>query len=603
MASNPISEGYPPDSPDSPSFTPEHRDGTRISRVCDSCIRKKAKCDQSRPTCSRCSANGYSCVYSLTRRKPGPQRGFRRGTSQPLTHLPRSFPHQSPPESQESSTPQSHAASATLLSCGHGITDGPSPASNHESFQRTPGRAGLSDRLEILPWEEAYLLERYFEDIHDAISITHKARFYASLELSRISRDLTVSLILVTAKLTNFSFVSDNINIDAHIDELLSLRSFEEDMLGESLSLDQLRKACLLAFYEFHQFPGRSAWIRIGKITRVAYWMGLDRLDDSRITSSLAEKGDIEDWRLVWWCVYLLDSYTNLSAGTPYLVDEGLVTTALVQEQQSGSISGNVPTDGEKLFLPSEPDRLHKLALTAVCHSPQIPIFNLHIITTTAMRQAGRLLLLYTRRPRADITSSIYDIERNLSSLRLALPTNYLNPMRNSFADETRYEHHGRLVTLLHLSMIRLLVSFLRCASQDEGDEWLLSSQQNLETCQDIASISEQWHSTSVLSVDPAISLIIFTALVFLDVQAKSAVINAGQFQSKVDYCENVLLLHLEQFAKVWTIPRLLILSYKSIHASLMAPLSYHDIQLILSRFEAPLHPRWLEFLASPTLE
>jgi hypothetical protein len=45
--------------------------------------------------------------------------------------------------------------------------------------------------------------------------------------------------------------------------------------------------------------------------------------------------------------------------------------------------------------------------------------------------------------------------------------------------------------------------------------------------------------------------------------------------------------------------------SFDSFSQSVSGPLSYDHITLILSRFEAPLHPRWLQFLASaqPALE
>ena len=39
--------------------------------------------------------------------------------------------------------------------------------------------------------------------------------------------------------------------------------------------------------------------------------------------------------------------------------------------------------------------------------------------------------------------------------------------------------------------------------------------------------------------------------------------------------------------------------SFESFSESVSGPLSYDHIALILSRFEAPLHPRWLQFLAS----
>ncbi|KAL7907567.1 hypothetical protein GGI35DRAFT_454413 [Trichoderma velutinum] len=60
---------------------------TSISRVCDRCIRKKIKCDTQRPTCSRCFEHRHTCVYSYTRRRPGPARGSRRTRHAPKETL------------------------------------------------------------------------------------------------------------------------------------------------------------------------------------------------------------------------------------------------------------------------------------------------------------------------------------------------------------------------------------------------------------------------------------------------------------------------------------------------------------------------------------
>jgi hypothetical protein len=50
----------------------------------------------------------------------------------------------------------------------------------------------------------------------------------------------------------------------------------------------------------------------------------------------------------------------------------------------------------------------------------------------------------------------------------------------------------------------------MRCIGREEGNEWLLSWQQVLETCQSISSLSEQWNGAFSLSVDLAMSFIIF---------------------------------------------------------------------------------------------
>jgi hypothetical protein len=375
-------------------------------------------------------------------------------------------------------------------------------------------------------------------------------------------------LVLITAKLTGFTFSTDDIDIDACIDLMLSSGSLQEDMLSDVPSLDQFRKACLLAFYEFHQFPGRQAWMRISKIIRMAYWIGLDHLENLRISLPHwceMSQHELEDWRLVWWCVYRLDSYANLSAGTPYLIDETLVNTSLIRDQPLDSLEESQPGRQGQLYLPRQPDRLWELLSAIASDSQQTSLFNIHIITATATRQVGRVLRLIMPGQQGETDAYLTDLERRLSSLRLALSTNYLNPMRNAFTHERASEHHARLVNVFHLSMARLLLSLMRCASREEGNEWLLSWQQVLETCQDITSLSEQWNDAFSLSVDPAISFILFTALIFLNLHKRFAAVATSAICTHIEHCENVLLLHLEQFAIAWTLPRLLIREFITI--------------------------------------
>jgi hypothetical protein len=150
-----------------------------------------------------------------------------------------------------------------------------------------------------------------------------------------------------------------------------------------------------------------------------------------------------------------------------------------------------------------------------------------------------------------------------------------------------------------------------------KGDEWLMSWQHVLEACQDIASIADQWDSSFCLAVDPAISFTIFTALIFLDLQKKTVNTVGHNQNPNIDHHITILHLQLQHFAKIWTLPRLLhcmsswglywvavranenIVSFESFSQSVSGPLSHHHVAVILSRFEAPLHPRWLQFLSS----
>ncbi|EMT71666.1 hypothetical protein FOC4_h10017102, partial [Fusarium odoratissimum] len=409
-------------------------------------------------------------------------------------------------------TIQGNSISEDTISLAAAVSDLPSesPVSLVTSHAPTQVSNQSSQGPNILPEEEAYLSE------------------------------LVEALLLITAKLLGFKFASTHFDLDGRIDQILSNTTLQEDTAGDFPGLDLFRKFCLLVFYEFHQFPGQQAWVRIGKIVRLAYWMGLDRLDIIQSVSpewSNVSDADLQNWKLVWWCVYRLDSYANLSSGTPYQVDERLVNTSL---NHQGQLSQDFAAPCR---LPHDPRGLPDLLLLVKAGSESSLLFNIHLITITVLRQFGR-----------------------------AMSMRYLVPYEN-------------------------LMAILLDAEQ--GDDWTLSWQRVLETCQNIAGIAEKWDSNYTLTVDPALLLISLTALVFLDIHKKYTESTNTYLISEIENCELLLLLQLEQFSAHWKLPSLLILSFKSFKESVTGPLSYPHIQLILSRFESPLHPRWLQFLSS----
>lgn len=257
----------------------------------------------------------------------------------------------------------------------------------------------------------------------------------------------------------------------------------------------------------------------------------------------------------MWWCIYRLDSYSNLSSGTSYLVGDGLVNTSLVLEEPKQLPDGK--DDIQELYLPPGPENLWKLVPVITSH-PETLFRNVHIITIAAMRQAGVVARVHLLRPQEETIAHLATVERHLSELRLALPPGWLNPKRNAFSNESYDKHHARLITILHLFMAQLLLSILCCGRMQE-DEWLVGWQRVLETCQDIASVAEQWDGSFYLKVDPAISFTIFTALIFLDLHKKSDAISTfnTSIRSKIDHDRTVLRLQLEQFASIWTLSRL----------------------------------------------
>ncbi|KAL4969409.1 transcription factor domain-containing protein [Aspergillus stella-maris] len=185
------------------------------------------------------------------------------------------------------------------------------------------------------------------------------------------------------------------------------------------------------------------------------------------------------------------------------------------------------------------------------------------------------------------------------------------NPRRNAFANGSPADHHARLITVFHIRMAQLLLSVVNCSQhqhqqqqQQPDDAWLMGSWQRvLETCQGIAGLASEWNSAFCIAVDPAITFTTFTTLIFFDLQRKSLMpmvdSRSSALRERIDHDITVLHLQLRHFGRIWTQARLLALSFESFSQSVSGPLLYGHLVLIISRFEAPLHPRWLQFLSS----
>ena len=405
----------------------------------------------------------------------------------------------------------------------------------------------------------------YFKTIHHAIPLFLSSRVPAGgvtsgEAVAGCSRDLIQTLVALTAKLSGFVLSSVNESeLDTHIDRMLSTTSLQEDIAGDTPTLDQFRKSCLLVFYEYHQCPGQQAWMRVGKLVRWAYWTGLNQIEMLHQVSpewkDLTEHS-LEEWRLVWWCIYCLDSYANISTGMPYEIDERLINTALPL--------GPSPNWNRRVFLPYRQDGLLDLVQNALSEPPpQTAAWEIQIVSITILRHVGRATRLHACGTLEEYIDLLVTAERRLSTLRLALPGNFFNPRRNAFTNESPSDHHFRLVTVHHMLMAQLLVVLGYCGRLPEGEDWLQNWQQILEICQEVAATAKQWNSSFCLSVDPALCIIAFISLVFLDLHLKFADSGGGtasaSLRANIEHCKTVLLLFIEQFAKSWTQPRLLI--------------------------------------------
>lgn len=295
-----------------------------------------------------------------------------------------------------------------------------------------------------------------------------RKNFLNRYQNSLCAGDLISTIVIITAKLTGFTVNGDNLrSVDAELDLLLSSSLLEDDLIGDTPSLDQFRKAYLLAFYEFHQFPGHHAWLRVGRVTRMAYRIGLDRLEHVRAVYSdwgTVSSEYMQEWRWIWWCIYRLDCYTNLSSGMPYLIDDGCIGTSFIGSNTlPQDLTENLPRE---VFLPLSSENITKILLV-VPSQPDTLLKNVHTITTATLRQVGQVVRMHlVRSPKATITETT-NAEQLLATTRTALPPGWLNTRRNAFANESHNDYHARMVTILHLCMAQLLLAIVIVANSE----------------------------------------------------------------------------------------------------------------------------------------
>lgn len=166
---------------------------------------------------------------------------------------------------------------------------------------------------------------------------------------------------------------------------------------------------CLLTWYGFHQRLGNEDEMHIAIITltRKAYHLGLhqiyspisrgcygwDVLDESRL----------EDWRRVWWCVYVLDSYSSFSTATPTQVETESIQAALPLDP---AVVISKWSQSAKILLPAELEGLP--AVTKDIGRGLVDKgFGFHMVVNTLLKAAVAIHRLSKQRPGNYITGRI----------------------------------------------------------------------------------------------------------------------------------------------------------------------------------------------------
>lgn len=402
-------------------------------------------------------------------------------------------------------------------------------------------------------------VEDFFNFIHHSIPLFRKDRFVEQYRNGTINHNVLVTVLVVTAKVLGPAEVAQMPGIESCLQVLLKDDPFE-GVSQPNLMLDAFRQSCVLAYYRFHQSHGEDAWDHIGQLARKALRFGLHQLDFSDgydfFGDVRADLSDLEEWRYVWWCIYCLDSYSNITAATPFVVEMDGIRTALVSTSLEDQ-GQNPPGSRAMNFLPTNTKDLWRISAEMGILDTPASYFNMHIVTTTILRQAATIRRLMRQNPCETLQERHRQFEDHLQAVLLSLPPAFLSESRNVLANEPSVSHHARLVCLLHLYSARLLNVITLHGSNDAA--WASSWQRSLVCAEDIVAVVRHWDSRYCSTVDPAICLIVFSVLVLLHLhEIHEATAMQFTLRDRLEAERNLLILFLQQFSQSWALPRLL---------------------------------------------
>ncbi|KAH7159282.1 hypothetical protein DER46DRAFT_457727, partial [Fusarium sp. MPI-SDFR-AT-0072] len=158
-------------------------------------------------------------------------------------------------------------------------------------------------------------LNNFFHYIHLSIPLFREDKFFRQFESGAVTKDLLLVILALTVKVLGQRQLCGGLRLEERLRHLREKNALDLETSRSRWSLDDFRKACLLAYYEFHEHLGEKAWLKIGHLTRKSYYCGLHQLDkrDRCDENDDDDDDDTKDeWRYVWWCIFCLDMFYTI---------------------------------------------------------------------------------------------------------------------------------------------------------------------------------------------------------------------------------------------------------------------------------------------------
>ena len=197
-----------------------------------------------------------------------------------------------------------------------------------------------------LPLEVAdALVHLYFTKVQMWLPLFHKPRFFAKFMTGPGDMLLTTSgyaledalifygMFALAARYASHSYFemspprTRNIPFSKKAQQLYGAARTHID----TFTLSYLQGCVLLAFDGYSAGPNPRSWILTGVCVRMAYELGLDRVERYEPTASISAEGWAHNQELIrtWWLVWELDTFGSMMLERPFAIDRRRMNTPL----------------------------------------------------------------------------------------------------------------------------------------------------------------------------------------------------------------------------------------------------------------------------------
>ncbi|KAJ3098486.1 hypothetical protein HDU97_003985 [Phlyctochytrium planicorne] len=341
----------------------------RITQACDSCNKKKIKCDGLKPTCTNCSKSNNQCSYSRGAKKRGPRAGYIESLENRLKEMEALLQPLQPEvvvadmvrqnmevwPMMDKNAPDGTTRPLPMDKDGGGPSSiggrSPSNLSHNDSSGSVDaeiiGSQGFSHRqstmkfgsrlvgsgstslsssstAHIPPEAIRELLDLYFTYIHPTMPLVHMNSFMSNF--ANESPLLLNSMYALAARYSNHPTIRSTPDMLYNNGDIFYNKARElVDHYMDVPNTSTVTALLCLATYAAGSGRGSAAWMYSGMAIRMAQELKLNiepEFDESSSVGTKMSWLERERRRRIWWTCFVLDRYAGAAADRSMIINE-----------------------------------------------------------------------------------------------------------------------------------------------------------------------------------------------------------------------------------------------------------------------------------------